>query len=133
MGDGHVLKSWYLVDRAKRLMKKAAEEEQNEEARKAIKDILMHLDMLSVEFDGLVVEILRKRTQENMKIERKEEEKEEKQEEKATEGQIRYIKDLCSKLNIPFNEDEIRAMTKKEASAKIEELLQRRGGKKNAN
>ncbi|RSN72636.1 hypothetical protein [Candidatus Methanodesulfokora washburnensis] len=129
MGDGHVLKSWYLVDRAKRLMKKAAEEEQNEEARKAIKDILMHLDMLSVEFDGLVVEILRKRTQENMKIEKKEE----KQEEKATEGQIRYIKDLCSRLNIPFNEDEIRAMTKKEASAKIEELLQRRGGKRNAN
>ena len=129
MGDGHVLKSWYLVDRAKRLMKKAAEEEQNEEARKAIKDILMHLDMLSVEFDGLVVEILRKRTQENMKIEKKEE----KQEEKATEGQIRYIKDLCSKLNIPYNEDEIRAMTKKEASAKIEELLQRRGGKRNAN
>jgi hypothetical protein len=129
LGDGHVLKSWYLVDRAKRLMKKAAEEEQNEEARKAIKDILMHLDMLSVEFDGLVVEILRKRTQENMKIEKKEE----KQEEKATEGQIRYIKDLCSRLNIPFNEDEIRAMTKKEASAKIEELLQRRGGKRNAN
>jgi hypothetical protein len=124
MSDSMVLKAWIFADRIKRILKKAAEEEQNEEARKAIKDILMHVDMLSVELQGLVEEVLKKRTQENIKIERKEEKKEE---EKATDRQIDFLKRLHQRLNIPFNEQEARQMSKKEASEKIEELMGKGG------
>jgi hypothetical protein len=124
MSDSMVLKAWLLVDRTKRLLKRAAEEEQNEEARKAIKDILINVDMLSVELQGLVEEVLKKRTQENIKIEKKEEKKEE---EKATDRQIDFLKRLHQRLNIPFNEQEVRQMSKKEASEKIAELMEKGG------
>ena len=40
----------------------------------------------------------------------------------ATEGQVQYIITLCSMLNLPYNVDEIKAITKEEATKKIDKL-----------
>lgn len=40
----------------------------------------------------------------------------------ATEGQVQYIITLCSLMNLPYNVDEIKALTKKEATKKLDKL-----------
>ena len=40
----------------------------------------------------------------------------------ATEGQVQYIITLCSMLNLPYNVDEIKALTKEEATKKLDKL-----------
>jgi tRNA A37 threonylcarbamoyltransferase TsaD len=119
--EERVVKAWLLADRIKRLLKKAAEEENTKELR----DVLMQADMLSVSLMGLVKDVLEKRTKENMRIEKKQEEK---QEERATESQISYIKDLCTKIGEAWDEEQLRKLSKKEASELIEKLKKRAWG-----
>jgi hypothetical protein len=40
----------------------------------------------------------------------------------ASEGQVQYIITLCSLMNLPYNVDEIKALTKEQATVKLEEL-----------
>jgi hypothetical protein len=40
----------------------------------------------------------------------------------ATEGQVQYIITLCSLMNLPYNVDEIKALTKIEATKKLDKL-----------
>ncbi len=119
--EERVVKAWLLADRIKRLLKKATEEENTKELR----DVLMQADMLSVSLMGLVKDVLEKRTKENMRIEKKQEEK---QEERATESQISYIKDLYTKIGEAWDEEQLRKLSKKEASELIEKLKKRAWG-----
>ena len=119
--EERVVKAWLLADRIKRLLKKATEEENTKELR----DVLMQADMLSVSLMGLVKDVLEKRTKENMRIEKKQEEK---QEERATESQISYIKDLYTKIGETWDEEQLRKLSKKEASELIEKLKKKAWG-----
>ena len=132
-----LIKAWLLTDRIKTLLKKEIQEEKDEEKAKMVKDLLIQADMLSAGFLGLVEEILKRRTLENTRIERKEERKteepkeqkkeeiEKEKEEKATEAQIKYLVDLYASIGKPRSKEELAGLSKREASKLIEELKQK--------